>query len=440
MKKVLRKVFAASAVLVMALTAGIFAGCKYGVNQEELKKQQGYSCVVTYDANGGTFGSGSTRTYALVKEKSPTPAPGYGDSRTQATVKLPTRVGYELIGESKVADGEDANNAAIRSKSWFLAETDENGDLIYEGEGEEKTVKLASEKPWDFAKDKVTEDITLVAQWREVLRYVLCMTEVDENGQEVEKEIRAYTVDEGDIIADKLYDENDDGDLIARADYIRVKAKGYTLLGFYMDKDLTQPLDVNYQHPGSQDGVGDVKIYAKYLKGDYDLISNDNMETLTSVSKWYLTEDIDLTGQEWGTLSSFSGEIIGNGFALKNLTVKSIADKENTQHSIFGTMNGTISNVIFENVTLKITTKMASASNIPGQHSASFLAKALGAKAKLENVTMKDCGIVFANSTAYEIVPCEGLLWTTAAEGYTATNLTIVENDVQVERVKVENV
>ena len=436
MKKVLRKVFAASAVLVMALTAGIFAGCKYGVNQEELKKQQGYSCVVTYDANGGTFGSGSTRTYALVKENSPTPAPGYGDSRTQATVKLPTRVGYELIGESKVADGEDANNAAIRSKSWFLAETDENGDLIYEGEGEEKTVKLASEKPWDFAKDKVTEDITLVAQWREVLRYVLCMTEVDENGQEVEKEIRAYTVDEGDIIADKLYDENDDGDLIARADYIRVKAKGYTLLGFYMDKDLTEPLDLSYQHPGT----GDVKIYAKYLKGDYELISNDNLDTLTSASKWYLTEDIDLTNKEWDTLSSFSGEIIGNGYTIKNLTVKSIADKENTEHSIFGEMKGSISNVTFENVTLKVTTKMAGASNIPGQHSASFLAKSLGAKAKLENVTIKDCGIVFDNSTGYEVVPCEGLLWMTTTNGYTATNVAIVENDVPVERVKVESV
>ena len=460
MKKVLKRIFAVTALMVTALTAGIFAGCSYGPSQEDLKRQEGYSCCVTYDANGGTFGSGSTRTYALVKENSLTPAPGYVDSKTQASVKVPTRRNYQLIGEVKSDGDDDKNEEAILTQSWYLAQTDNDGNVIYEGEGKDKTAKLASDTPWDFTKNKVTQDITLVAQWREVFRFVLCLVDVDENNNPVETEIRSYPVDPGATITDKLYEKDDDGQVIRRADCIRVKQKGYTFLDFYLDKDFTIPLETAYKHPGSFEETittidpdtnetvtetvmsNEVKVYVKYLKGEYDLISNDNKdeEALTSTSKWYLTEDIDFTGIEWDSLSEFAGEIIGNGFAMKNLTVKSYAfrtdaGEEYKSHTIFGELSGLISNVTFENVTLKVTTRMPGAT-IPGEQRASFLAEALTEKAMLTNVGVKDCRILFEGSNGYQTAG-DGSLWQKAATGSTVSGLTITENGASVTVVKI---
>ena len=62
MKRVMKRVLIASAVLTTTLAAGIFTACTGG-DPEEKKKQEGYSCTVTYDANGGTFGKNSYTNY-----------------------------------------------------------------------------------------------------------------------------------------------------------------------------------------------------------------------------------------------------------------------------------------------------------------------------------------------------------------------------------------
>ena len=178
MKKLFRRVLIAAAVMVSALAAGTLTACANGTLEEQ-KKAEGYTYTVTYDANGGTFGSNSTRTYALVKPNSPTPAPGYVDGKTQASVKVPTRSDYELVGEAADDNDDDKNDEALLSKSWFIALTDEEGNVVYEGEGEDRAPVLLSETPWDFVKDKVTSDITLVAQWTQKLNFSLCIAEVD---------------------------------------------------------------------------------------------------------------------------------------------------------------------------------------------------------------------------------------------------------------------
>ena len=40
-------------VMVVSFTAGVFASCSYGLDQEQKKKDEGYEYTVTYDANGG---------------------------------------------------------------------------------------------------------------------------------------------------------------------------------------------------------------------------------------------------------------------------------------------------------------------------------------------------------------------------------------------------
>lgn len=433
MKKRFRRVFIATTLMVAALASSIFAACSYGVNQEENKRKEGYSCCVTYDANGGTFGSNTTRTYALVKENSPAPAPGYVDERTQASIKLPTRRDFQLVEEAKDDGDEDKNDEAILTRSWFLAKTDEDGNVIYEGEGDEKVAVLESEEPWDFIKNKVTTDITLVAQWSEVFRYQIYLVDKSADGAREQKEIRTYTVEPGDTIIDKLYNKDKStGNYVRRADYIKVSVSNYTLLDFYMDESLTVPLADNYVHPGRHEmevteinpdtqkeetttiSTNVVNIYVKYLSGRYDLISNNNLKSLTEASKWYLLEDVDFSAKEQTALTKFNGEIHGNGYAIKNLTVSSIAVKPTGgygAHSLFGMLNGLIENVKFENVTLNVQTKYGT--NVPGEQRASFFAYSFSEDGQMKDVTLDGCRILFTHASCYEYVVAgnDGLWW-----------------------------
>ena len=458
MKQRFRRVFIATTMMVAALTSGIFAACSYENDQEAIKKEEGYSYCVTYDANGGTFGSNSTRTYALVKENSLTPAPGYVDQKTQATVKLPTRRDYQLIDEVKDDGDEDENEEAILTRSWFVAKTDDKGNVIYEGEGENKVAVLESETPWNFAKDKVTKDITLVAQWREVFRFTICLVDTDAEGARVEKEIRTYSVDPGDTIGDKLYNKDKElGTIVRRADYIKVSVSNYTLLDFYMDEAFTQPFALDYQHPGRHEeqetvinpetkeeetttiSTNVVKIYVKYLSGRYDLISNKNLKTLSEASKWYLLEDVDYTGKNWSSLDTFGGVIYGNGYTIKNLTVESIAMKPNgayNTHSIFGKMNGSLQNVKFDNVTLNVRTQYGT--KVPGEQRASFIAYDFGKNGQLTDVEFNNCRILYTHASCYTHLSAgnSGLWW--EAPESSATQNVVIKNAESIQIVEEE--
>ena len=400
MNKLFKKILMLATVMVVSLTAGIFASCSYGPDQEQKKKEEGYKYTVTYDANGGTFGADLPVTYALVKENSPAPAPGYVDAATQASVKVPTRRDYQLVGEVKASNDSEANSAAMQTKSWFKWLKDENGNFRYEEDG--LTPKL-DETPWDFIKGRVTEDMTLVAKWTKVYRYIICLTEtVEENGVEVqtEKELRSYTVQPGTTILDKLYKKNAP---VRREDYVNFNVSGYTILDFYLDAELTEQMPMDYAHPGTVDGHNDVKVYVKYLKGSFDIISNDNIRPLTGTSNWYLIEDIDLSNTTWEMQPSFSGKIYGNGYKFKNATISSYATKPTgayRQHSIFGTMKGLIEDVTFENFTVKVQTQY-NAQGVIGEQRIAFLAYELVDNGEFKNVTLADCKLSYKDSAYY---------------------------------------
>ena len=456
MKKTFKRILLASTVMVTALAAGIFTSCARG-SLEDQKRKEGYIYTVTYDANGGKFGSTITRTYALVKENSPTLAPGYVDEKTQASIKVPERIDYELVGEAENDGDENTNEEAILSKSWFLAETDENGNIVYDANGE----PITAATPWNFATDKVTGDITLVAKWTQKFYFSIYIVDVDGNNNPVEKEIGSTPAKVGDTIFDKLYNAEKDGSINRSPDKIRIKQSGYTLLDFYMDDTYQTKLDESFTHPGKQviDTETDpetgetveittntVKIYASYLKGTYDFISNSNKKSLTKGSNWYLLEDVDYTGEkDWKALTNFTGTILGNGKSIKNVTVKSTAtdakDDETKLHSIFGKMSGSIENLTFENVTMRVEAA-ESLTSVSGKQGVTFFASEFAQAGLISNVTLQDCKIVVKVATAgdgkvFEYATGEfgGLWWTLPADEQ--ATVVVKENDQIVTAIKV---
>ena len=76
-------------------------------------------------------------------------------------------------------------------------------------------------------------------------------------------------------------------------------------------------------------------------------IGQNNLEELKGVAgeSVFLTEDLDLVGQSWNSLTDFYGKFDGCGYSIKNLNV---ADGS----GLFKSFNGNIKNLIIENVQL----------------------------------------------------------------------------------------
>jgi len=439
---------------LMTVSLGLFASCSYE-SQEEAKKEEGYVYCVTYDAGGGYFGANVSRTYTLVKPGSLTPAPGYKDAN-QSGVIIPSRRNHQLIAE-------DSDNC-LNTRSWYLAETDENGEIIYEVEGDKKTPKLKSDIPWDFTKDKVNSDITLVAMWEEVYTFVLYVTTTNDKGEEVLESLgKTYLSYPGGSITKSLYHDLE-SEHPYRADNIKVKVTGkdYTLLGLYLDKELTVPYSFDYVHPGSRDEqitekdeegntvtktvqTNEVKIYADYLVGKYEFITNENKSALSTDSKWYLLEDVEyytadvLTGETvqatWEKLDEFNGEIYGNGYSLKGVKISSQPIKGTSMHSMFGTINGVIEDVTFIDFTLNVEANRY-ADRIVEDQRVALLAYKLGESSRLTGVVIEDCSITLTNSSKFSAIfnltDGKGLWYETAT---TDPDVKVIANGAEVSAV-----
>ena len=90
----------------------------------------------------------------------------------------------------------------------------------------------------------------------------------------------------------------------------------------------------------------DTVVYASYGEG-IDTVAE--FMAIDSDTDYILMNDIDFMGAELAPIKGFSGVLNGNGFSLKNFTLKRTT--ENGNGGIFTQMNGTIRNLGIENVT-----------------------------------------------------------------------------------------
>lgn len=303
--------------LLLALVLTMFTACNNDENFLEGK------VIVTYVFNGGTLNRGTNKT------------------------KVTDRIYYGFEPGSYIWDIVAPKDS---SQTSYLLEKD---GYVFDGWYKDKECT----QPWDFANERVNQDITLYAKWREAIiyRYVLCLV-VDGD----EKEVISFSVQQGD-----KFDGGDRYSRLGRYDECNGALKGYskTLRAYYSDKDLTTEWDPEFTHPGGETST-DIKIYADTVDGnnwrfvkDYDTLK----KALEGSENIYLEDDVDCNGEEvpFTRLGVFNRTLQGNGHAISNFAVGKASTSSDLYPSfaILGKLgsNAKVLNVRFVDVQFTLT-------------------------------------------------------------------------------------
>ena len=280
------------AVIILALTLMLsLSGCS---GEEDVFEGKS---TVTFEFNGGML---TTKTSTLKDQ-----------------IKFAYVTGTKIL-DIRDIDGYSFSKSGYDFTGWY---TDES---------------CAPQYKWDFNGYIDGENLTLYAGWKKSIVYSYTLYYVNGDGAEVV--LGSYPVEPGDEFEDwRNYAKN-------RAEY--------TPMGFYSDKDLETPWDNTTVHPGGNSDC-DIPVYVKYIEGEWELVNTLTAfkKAVSSGKNVYLTADIDCAGAEL-SLGDFSATLEGNGFSVKNFTVKKTAQAYLPKCSIFDRLSdgAVIKNVNFENV------------------------------------------------------------------------------------------
>lgn len=83
----------------------------------------------------------------------------------------------------------------------------------------------------------------------------------------------------------------------------------------------------------------------------YTIQSASDLQKLSGSSgTYYLKNDIDMAGLNWTPIEGFTGILLGNGYTINNLTI----DANASNVGFFGTLDGTVMNLNFENANVTV--------------------------------------------------------------------------------------
>ena len=193
------------------------------------------------------------------------------------------------IADPNVLQVGDIKRVGYSIEGWYQIK---NGDGTY------------SDKR-DFATDKMgKEGVTLYANWVKDVKHTYDICYLDESNTPVI--VYSYSVSEGDKFKDLLSKAN--------------SRNGYTALpGFY---DLEGNVwNEEFTHPGG-DSDCSVKVIAKYIEGEYELVSTAKEFKKATNKGIYLLNDIDLEGQTISFTDYKGKQINGNGHTVSNFVIE----------------------------------------------------------------------------------------------------------------------
>ncbi|MBQ8302043.1 MAG: InlB B-repeat-containing protein [Clostridia bacterium] len=183
----------------------------------------------------------------------------------------------------------------------------------------------------------ITSDITLKALWEQNNIYTITYNTGDkatvENGVFIKGEVP--TIPETPVV------------------------EGYVFFGWYLDEDLTERYFFDYAFDS------DLTLYAKFYDttlGEYIVISNlDQFKAIKDApdQKYLLACNINCHGEQLDGISSFNGELDGNGFKIYNFILSSTS----TQSALIHTNTGTIKNLYISDYTYNVAATLYSDSS-----------------------------------------------------------------------------
>ena len=363
-KKLIKRIVTYSAICVALVVSVILLAtrCSKDTSPYPGYENEGYNVSVKFDANGGVF---TTNTESIVDTynlaKLPDGSDGNksimlidpNDSSRGSQAYLAAKVGYYLAG-------------------WYLERTE-----VKDGEG--NVVGYTYSGRWDFDKHRyeIPADgsyssenpvLTLYAAWVPAFTYefysvgsdgettLIGTKPVDPTGNTTIT-VPAFNSVTGGIDANDFPTLKDhtylvDGDI--RAIYYDAECKNRI-----EDSTLTHIGTYNSTNATVENAT--MKIYCKLQEGvHFKITSTEQLIQNALLGGVYTLEaDLDFAGYNWPavfTTGSFSGQIIGNGHTIKNVTV-SQTDNSATYFGLFGqlTDGALLKNVTFDNITVNIT-------------------------------------------------------------------------------------
>lgn len=364
------------------------AGCIGRATLEELIKD--YDGHVTYYGNGGYFNGSNAIVVKSIYFKCGEEGVPFYDIQTSGDVYI-GMTGYDFVG-------------------WYLPETYKNGEhegepmYTYTPEGSSEEVPVypvyddngeavtdSTNRRPVFAREGVEEQILeskvrVVASDTQVTsEYIITHgTDIIVCAKWVKSLQMQYILvyEEGKVLTDAEGNEYRNGDVIKEELFLGssmspgtgtpLELNGGTFVRTYLDPECTEEPAL-IQRP---DGYEPVKVYSKYIEGDWEIVTNDRSSVSAMFSglyaddegkskSFYVYEDIDCSSMGRFTLNNDDqkyitcGKIEGNGHTISNITFNMDNSKivPGRSYSIFGAVydGAVISNLTIRNVTITMT-------------------------------------------------------------------------------------
>lgn len=328
-------------LLLTSVLVLMLAGCSKAEDELEGKN------IVTFEINGGTF--------------------NYGTSSTKDKVNYAYHPGTYIIDPSTI------NNYSLTRSGY-----------VFKGWYTSKDCK--PEEKWDFTQPFNVESLVLYAGWEKAIKYSYSL----------------YYTEGEDTVSLGAYDVKA-GDRFSDWQRMAESRKGYTVVGYFSDKECLTVWNNSSTHPGGDSDL-DVPVYVKYIEGDWQIASSyDTFVRALSKGNVYLTADIDCGGKEI-SMEDFNHVFEGNGYTVSNFTVKKGRSTVNPPVSIFESLGAKadVRNVRFENVSFDFLGIKSDTETVKVNPYVAALTVEMAKGAKVSNVSVS--GSLITNYTGE--LPC----------------------------------
>lgn len=376
-------------VFAVSLIAGLVSGCRIGeINGKEQADQMGFTCPVTYYANGGTFREGrddDDKVYKTIQFKPGTPIFNIGGTEGQSLTIV--RKDYVFAGWEFCKLDEDGHPVLKDADGNVLPYLDNGTADIKEASGlqmNEKLKRFTAEsngtKVFQNGKHIINEgeSLFIVATWvQDVMLDYKLVTDTPITVKGADGADKTYNT--GDVIYSQGF---------GTSTSLRLRPYGsisfdpglefvseHSYINLYWDEACENPVvDSSNSKIDKPSNDENAVIYAKYRSGKWTPVrdADDYLGAMVSGSgKYFLVFDIDCSKAAFSMRAeTFNGEIDGNGKTVSNITIGgSLAFQaqilENGKsYALFGDLgaNAKISNLTIKNVSINVSVRTGSVS------------------------------------------------------------------------------